>query len=280
MENLLITTPHSSTYVPQELLLRFALTQRQIWEGSDPGTKETADLAVGNDTNLVLASPVNRMVVDLNRNADDLSPIGVCRVKDFKQRLIYKEGQGLTPEEKAKYIEQFHKTWHEEFLKRLNRSLHLHIDFHNTDELNREKNAYFPGERVRMLDYTDFDISNRSELLKPDIAVDNNGLTFPSGEISGVIDSIRTHMGDFFETVLKQDRGTLRVTASGYWRGGPNIQKARDNTNWHQGTPRSLQFELHRRFFINEAGKNDMTKITGLSAVLQKVIDDILRNTI
>jgi N-formylglutamate amidohydrolase len=281
MPNVLITTPHSSDFVPEELCTRFQLPHEKVRDAYDVGTYEIVAQAF-NDTDVqIIGAEVSRLVIDLNRNENDARPIGVCREKDFRKRKIYKKGQELTPEEKHLYIEKYHRAWHQRFLSGLTKEpLRFHLDLHNTNERIPYLSAYYPEERKRMDEITDFDVANRCEFKTPHVAVDPEGVTFPSDEIEGVMESVRKHMGIFFEDYLQRDKDSLVVTCGEFMRGGPNIQKARDLGNWKNGISRSLQFELQRQFFVDENGIPKPNYIRGLAKVLRNIIDDVLKNTL
>jgi len=270
MSKIIITAPHSSYFVPKELRARFTLTDSEIKDACDIGTFELASL-IQDKSIMILPADVSRLVVDINRFADDIRTIGLFRERTFRGKNIYLEGKNLTEREKDYYKKLYYNKWHEKFLRFISdKPIDLHIDLHNTDENRYCASAYTPRQPIRMDDVTDFDIANRSKYKNYNDPIDELGLTFPSEKMNFVFESINNHMRNF-------NKSPLRITASHFLKGGPIIQLARDNGNWTDKTPKSLQFELQRQFFINDTGKIDQSKINKLADALIKVIVDILK---
>ncbi|MEE9609738.1 MAG: N-formylglutamate amidohydrolase [Desulfatiglandales bacterium] len=84
-----ISVPHCSYLIPQDIRQSIALTEREILESTDLGTREVfAQLPV----RTTLWSRWGRLVVDLNRDPGQRDPKGVVPEVDYYGRNIYKEG--------------------------------------------------------------------------------------------------------------------------------------------------------------------------------------------
>lgn len=84
-----ISIPHCSYLIPQEILPSVALTDREIQQYTDMGTREVfAHLPV----RYALWGRWNRIVVDLNRDHRQGGPRGVLPSVDYYGREVYKRG--------------------------------------------------------------------------------------------------------------------------------------------------------------------------------------------
>ncbi|MBD3328653.1 hypothetical protein GF340_05120 [Candidatus Peregrinibacteria bacterium] len=277
MPKYLITTPHSSEFIPPELNQRILSSEHDIRNSCDVGTELIAGGVKGAlDSSFfgaVHKANINRLTVDLNRIPTGSSKNGVYRDRDMAGNPIYKPGKELVAGEKFKMLETYYYPWHNQFDRYLSTEpLRLHLDLHNVVFNRKIKKAKFG-------DFCDVDLGIRSE---PDSFTphDKEGLTFPRGEVEGLIESVTKHFGDFFEETLKRDKGELRVGLSRVYRGGYNVVKGRDRGNFENGTPRSFQIEFVREYGTGANGLPDAQKIAALSKVVAKIVDDILTNTL
>lgn len=277
MPKYLITTPHSSEFIPSELQERMLSSEHDIRNSCDIGTDLIAHevkFALDPSVNgAVHKANVNRLAVDLNRIPTGLSKNGVYRDRDMAGNPIYKPGRELVAGEKFKMLKTYYYPWHNQFDRYLSTDpLSLHLDLHNVVFNRKIKKATFG-------DFCDVDLGIRSE---PDTFMphDKEGLTFPHTELEGLVESVTKHFGDFFEETLKRDKGELRVGLSRVYRGGYNVVKSRDKGNFKNGTPRSFQIEYVREFGTGANGLPDAQKIAALSNVVAKIVDDILTNTL
>jgi len=278
MPKILVTTPHSSFLIPFELKDRYALTVKEIEAICDAGTYETAELLQGNNIQ-ILTGEVSRLVVDLNRFPDDKRNIGIFREKTFRGKKIFIKGKKFRAKEKKYYKEKYYNPWHEKFLNALTAEpLYLHIDLHNTDETKSCLSAYTPGHPLKMENFTDIDIANRSTYKQPYQPIDAEGLTFPSKEMDFFKVSMEKHMGKFIEKYSNRDPKSIQITTSSFMRGGPIIQIARNKAKWFDGVPRSLQLEVQRQFFVDRNNNIDPNKIKGFATSLNEILVDILNN--
>jgi len=263
MAKIVITAPHSSSFIPPELINRYALPHEQIHDVFDSGTFEVLKL-ISNKNITILPAEVSRLVVDLNRFPDDHRNIGIFREKTFRGNQIFIEGKHFTEKEKNYYRDKYYTPWHKKLLDALTlEPILLHIDLHNTDETKFCLSAYTQGKPLRMQDFTDFDIANRSAYKNPYEPIDSAGLTFPGKEMEFLIASAKKH----FEKITTNPR----ITGSSFMKGGAIIQIARDKANWVNGTARSLQFEIQRKYF---------TKQKDLAEAIQGLTNDIVNHLI
>lgn len=84
-----ITVPHCSCRLPQRLRRVVALTDEEVWESTDIGTKEIFGSLPAKS---ILCSDWSRLVVDLNRSIHQRDPRGVIAHVDYHGRPIYHEG--------------------------------------------------------------------------------------------------------------------------------------------------------------------------------------------
>jgi len=85
----IITVPHCSSRIPQKIRRFVALSDEEIWESTDIGTKDIFDSLPAKS---LLSSDWSRLVVDLNRSILQRDPIGAIAHVDFHGRAIYHEG--------------------------------------------------------------------------------------------------------------------------------------------------------------------------------------------
>jgi len=83
-----ITVPHCSSRIPQRIRRVVALSDEEIWESTDIGTKEIFGPLPAKS---VLCSDWSRLVVDLNRSIHQRNPKGVIAQVDYQGRTIYHE---------------------------------------------------------------------------------------------------------------------------------------------------------------------------------------------
>ena len=89
-----ITVPHCSNRIPQGIRRVVALSDEEIWESTDIGTKGIFGSLPARS---VLCSEWSRLVVDLNRSIHQRDPKGVIAHVDYHGRPIYHAG--CTPDE-------------------------------------------------------------------------------------------------------------------------------------------------------------------------------------
>jgi N-formylglutamate deformylase len=107
----ILSIPHCGNQIPSELRPSIALSESEIAEAEDYGTREIfADLpAVG-----IIAARWSRLVVDLNRSPDQYDPKGVVALTDYLGRTVFKPGCEPTLLEIQKRVAQFHQPYHDQ----------------------------------------------------------------------------------------------------------------------------------------------------------------------
>jgi N-formylglutamate deformylase len=126
-----LSIPHCGTEIPPDIQQDLALSPDEIAESEDLGTREVF-------TGMpVLATQVarwSRLVVDLNRSADDLSPKGVIARKDYFGRKVFKPGFEPNQQESRRRVQLFHQPFHEKLIENLaNPAIRLLLDCHSMD---------------------------------------------------------------------------------------------------------------------------------------------------
>jgi len=112
-----ISIPHCSGAIPDEIRPSIALTDRDIEESVDIGTRDIfGDFPVKG----VLISPWSRLVVDLNRSHDQREPTGVVAHFDYFGRAAYKENAIPDRGEVERRIKTYYMPYH----KALRNALH------------------------------------------------------------------------------------------------------------------------------------------------------------
>jgi N-formylglutamate deformylase len=139
-----LSIPHCGREVPPYIQQDLALSPAEIDESEDLGTREVfAGLPV-------LATQVarwSRLVVDLNRSAEDLSPKGVIARIDYFGRTVFKPGFEPDQEETRRRVQFFHHPYHEKLIENLaNPAIRLLLDCHSMDAVG-PADAPDPGLR-------------------------------------------------------------------------------------------------------------------------------------
>lgn len=120
---LLITTPHSSARVPEDILRRMeggregetreALERRLFLQG-DPLTDRIFRL---DGARHLLHAPVSRFVADLNRAPAEEGENGVIKVMDFSKNRLYAEGAEPDAAEIERRLRLYHGPFHAEIAR-------------------------------------------------------------------------------------------------------------------------------------------------------------------
>ena len=114
----MISVPHCSNQIPEEVRPALALTKEEIWESTDRGTEEIFGWI---PAKAIFCARWSRLVVDLNRGPSRRGAKGVITQVDYHGRSIYRSG--CIPDEREQnqrlreYYWPFHKCLIETFEK-------------------------------------------------------------------------------------------------------------------------------------------------------------------
>jgi len=112
----LISIPHCGSQVPPEARALMALDDAQIYDAKDIGS----DVLFENlPAKTVIKARFSRLLVDLNRAADDRGPKGVVAKTDYRGRQIYLPGR--YPDERAieERLRAYYSPYHEKIRQAL-----------------------------------------------------------------------------------------------------------------------------------------------------------------
>jgi N-formylglutamate amidohydrolase len=104
-----MSVPHGSFLIPENIRSSMAITQREILESTDLGTREIfTQLPVM----VTLWSRWSRLVVDLNRDFRQRDPEGVVPEVDYYERNIYRENCRPEEEEVERRLKEYYWPYH------------------------------------------------------------------------------------------------------------------------------------------------------------------------
>ena len=106
-----ISLPHCSSRVPEEIRPTLALSDEQIEESTDVGTKEIFGSI---PAKAVVCARWSRLLVDLNRGPDQRNAKGVIALKDYHGRVIYREGCIPDKQEAERRLKEYYQPFHDE----------------------------------------------------------------------------------------------------------------------------------------------------------------------
>lgn len=129
----LLSIPHGGTQKPPELDSLLSITDKDMFDDSDPFVIEIYDL--GEKVEGVVKTNIARAFVDLNRSLQDLppqNPDGLIKSSTCYQKQIYKKGrepdEGLT----NLLIEMYYKPYHRSIQKKIHElDLQVCLDCHS-----------------------------------------------------------------------------------------------------------------------------------------------------
>lgn len=193
----IISIPHSSANVPDDIGDTLALNQHQVIESVDFGTLEIFGALPARE---IVTAQWSRLIVDLNRAPDQTDAKGVVAHTDYHGRPIYQPGQYPDRETINQRVNRFHRPFHEKIERALNNSDIIGlIDSHSLNGTGPD-DAPDPGRRRK-----DVILSNNGDL---------NGEPRPgSGRTSCTVDQIRRFKQAF------EDQG-FSVSLNSPYRGG------------------------------------------------------------
>ena len=130
---ILLSIPHGGTRKPSELEGHLSITNKDLFDDSDPFVIELYDL--GDKVQRVIKTDVARAFVDLNRSIDDMppnNPDGLIKSKTCYDKPIYTNGKEPDDSLKTMLIELYYNPYHQAIQKSLNElDLQLCLDCHS-----------------------------------------------------------------------------------------------------------------------------------------------------
>jgi N-formylglutamate amidohydrolase len=114
-----ISLPHCSGRVPEDIRPTIALSDEQIEESTDMGTKEIFGSI---PVHAVVCARWSRLVVDLNRDSDQWDSKGIIALKDYHGRIVYRNGCIPDKQETESRIKDYYRPFHDELKAALNGS--------------------------------------------------------------------------------------------------------------------------------------------------------------
>ena len=104
-----ISIPHCSHLIPDEIRSSVTLTEREILESTDRGTRE---IFATLPTRVTLWARWSRLVADLNRDPEQRDQKGVVPLVDYYKRKIYKEDHSPDEEEVERRLKEYYWPFH------------------------------------------------------------------------------------------------------------------------------------------------------------------------
>jgi len=130
---ILLSIPHGGTQRPPELDNHLSITDKDLFDDSDPFVIEIFDL--GEKVEGVIKTNVARAFVDLNRSLQDLppqNPDGLIKSTTCYQKPIYKKGREPDDSLTSVLIEMYYKPYHRSIQKSIHDlDLQLCLDCHS-----------------------------------------------------------------------------------------------------------------------------------------------------
>ena len=113
---ILITNPHCSGNIPQEILSRMrkcgepeTVLKKRLFSEGDPFTDLLYDLPAES----ILRAPYSRFAVDLNRGRGEDGPDGVIKTTDFQLRPFYSPDYRIDALERERRLKAYYDPWHQ-----------------------------------------------------------------------------------------------------------------------------------------------------------------------
>ncbi|MCV0431815.1 MAG: N-formylglutamate amidohydrolase [Nitrosopumilus sp.] len=129
----LLSIPHGGTKKPPELEGHLSITNRDLFDDSDPFVIELYDL--GDKVQRVIKTDIARAFVDLNRSLEDMppdNPDGLIKSKTCYDKPIYTNGKEPDDSLKTMLVELYYNPYHKTIQKNITESgLKLCLDCHS-----------------------------------------------------------------------------------------------------------------------------------------------------
>lgn len=139
-----ISLPHCSRKIPEEMKRTTALTNEEIWESTDRGVKKIFGSVPVEKT---ILAQWNRLVVDLNRSPDRRDIKGVVPQVDYHGRFIYRSGCIPNEQEIERRLTEYYWAFHKQLTESLKKpSVKALFDCHSLNGTGPEE-APDPGKK-------------------------------------------------------------------------------------------------------------------------------------
>ena len=129
----LLSIPHGGTQRPPELDSHLSITDKDLFDDSDPFVIEIYDL--GDKVERVVKTNIARAFVDLNRSLQDLppqNPDGLIKSATCYEKPIYRKGSEPNESLTSVLIEMYYKPYHRSIQKSIHElDLQLCLDCHS-----------------------------------------------------------------------------------------------------------------------------------------------------
>ncbi|MGY5143697.1 MAG: N-formylglutamate amidohydrolase [Candidatus Nitrosopumilus sp. bin_32a] len=130
---ILLSIPHGGTRRPPELDGHLSITNKDLFDDSDPFVIELYDL--GDKVQRVIKTDIARAFVDLNRSLQDMppnNPDGLIKSKTCYDKPIYTNGKEPDDSLKTMLIELYYNPYHSSIQKSIDElDLQLCLDCHS-----------------------------------------------------------------------------------------------------------------------------------------------------
>ena len=123
---LLLTQPHSGTFVPDSVLSRLNSTGKQL-KDTDWHIPKLYDNLSLHATATIVQMPIHRYVIDCNRGVEDQklysqhNTTGLCPATDFDGNALWLPNCATTLEQQKSYIDSYHRQYHQAILEQITR---------------------------------------------------------------------------------------------------------------------------------------------------------------
>ena len=193
----IISVPHCSKRIPEEMRQAFALTNEEIWESTDRGAMEIFGSLPAEK---IISARWNRLVVDLNRSPSRRDVKGVVPHVDYHGRFIYREGCIPDEMEIERRLSEYYWSFHKRLVDSFNQNdIVALFDCHSCNGTGPEE-APDPGKR------------------RKDIILGNNG--DDSGNMDPARGSITCPTGTFHLIKEAFERAGFSVSLNDPYPGG------------------------------------------------------------
>lgn len=105
-----LSIPHCSAALPSEVKRDVTLTDREIAESMDFGTREIFSALKARH---VIAAQWSRLVIDLNRDPNNHSAKGIVALSDYHGRVVFKPGKAPSDAQIKERVHRYAQPYHE-----------------------------------------------------------------------------------------------------------------------------------------------------------------------